>query len=246
MKILTEEKITHPKAVIFDTDNTLYLYRPAHEAAMKEVIRKATSLLKVGREDFLEAFSKSRQEVKEQLKDTAASHSRLIYFQKTLEELGMGTRIFLTLDLEQTYWRTFLANTRLFDHVLDFLQLLKSDGVKTANITDLTAQIQFRKIVYFGLDEYFDYVVSSEEAGADKPDRKPFDIALSKLNLPPEGIWMIGDNPVNDIQGGNDVGLFTILKINNDGDLEKDNFNKPNLVVENYKDLITLYNSITE
>ena len=72
------------------------------------------------------------------------------------------------LDLEQTYWRTFLINCKLFSGVLDFVQLLKSKGIATANITDLTAQIQFRKLVYFGLDEYFDYVVTSEEAGKDK------------------------------------------------------------------------------
>ena len=244
MKILTDKEIIKPKAVIFDTDNTLYPYKPAHEAALKEVVIKAQNLLKVNKEDFLEAFKISRKKVKTQLGNTAASHSRLLYFQKTIEQLGMGTRIFLTLDLEQTYWRTFLANTRLFDDVKEFLQLLKSQGVKTANITDLTAQIQFRKIMFFGLDEFFDYVVSSEEAGANKPDSKPFEIALSKLNIDPSMIWMIGDNLINDIQGGNEVGLFTIQKIHEDIDIKKNNSNKPGVVVENYKDLINLYNSI--
>lgn len=244
MKILTDKEIIKPKAVIFDTDNTLYPYKPAHEAALKEVVIKAQNLLKVNKEDFLEAFKISRKKVKTQLGNTAASHSRLLYFQKTIEQLGMGTRIFLTLDLEQTYWRTFLANTRLFDDVKEFLQLLKSQGVKTANITDLTAQIQFRKIMFFGLDEFFDYVVSSEEAGANKPDSKPFEIALSKLNIDPSMIWMIGDNLINDIQGGNEVGLFTIQKIHEDIDIKKNNSIKPRVVVENYKDLINLYNSI--
>ena len=214
MKILTEEKITKPKAVIFDTDNTLYPYKPAHEAALKEVVVKAQNLLKVDKEDFLETFENSRKKIKSQLGNTAASHSRLLYFQKTIEQLGMGTRIFLTLDLEQTYWRTFLANTRLFDHVKEFLQLLKGQGVKTANITDLTAQIQFRKIVFFGLDEFFDYVVTSEEAGKDKPSRKPFDLALEKLQVEQEKVWMIGDSAENDIYGAKkNFNMTTIQKI---------------------------------
>ena len=66
-----------------------------------------------------------------------------------------------------------MVNTRLFPGVREFLQQLKSIGIRTANITDLTAQIQFRKMVYFGLDEYFDYVVTSEEAGCDKPTSSP-------------------------------------------------------------------------
>jgi FMN phosphatase YigB (HAD superfamily) len=72
--------------------------------------------------------------------------------------------------------------------VQDFIVQLKSDGIITANITDLTAQIQFRKMVYLGLDEYFDYVVTSEEAGKDKPHRAPFDIILSKIDVAPSEI----------------------------------------------------------
>jgi putative hydrolase of the HAD superfamily len=75
-------------------------------------------------------------------------------------------------------------------------------GIPTAIVTDLTAQIQFRKVVYFGLDQYFDYIVTSEEAGFDKPHEAPFQIALEKMRPKGDCIWMIGDNPVNDIRGG--------------------------------------------
>ena len=201
-----------PKAVIFDTDNTLYPYDPAHFAATKAVQDKATSLLGVTCQEFDIAFKAARQDVKNRLEGTASSHSRLLYFQRTLESLGMGTQILLTLDLEQTYWSAFLANARLFPGVRDFILQLKSDGVVTANITDLTSQIQFRKIVYFGLDEYFDYVVTSEEAGRDKPDKAPFEIALSKIGFQPSEIWMLGDNPISDIEGAASVGMTPIQK----------------------------------
>ena len=49
MKILTDKEIIKPKAVIFDTDNTLYPYKPAHEAALKEVVITAQKLLKVNK-----------------------------------------------------------------------------------------------------------------------------------------------------------------------------------------------------
>ena len=181
LKIYQDIVISKPKAIIFDTDNTLYLYEVAHRAAMKSAMQKAENTLGVSSQDFQQVFDLSRKEIKLQLGSTASSHSRLLYFQRAIEKLGMGTRIFLTLDLEQTYWREFLVNTRLFPGVREFLQQLKSIGIKTANITDLTAQIQFRKMVYFGLDEYFDYVVTSEEAGCDKPNIEPFRMALNKL-----------------------------------------------------------------
>ena len=34
LEVLSTQKIIKPKAVIFDTDNTLYLYEPAHKSAI--------------------------------------------------------------------------------------------------------------------------------------------------------------------------------------------------------------------
>ena len=87
-------------------------------------------------------------------------------------------------------------------------------GIPTAIVTDLTAQIQFRKVVYFGLDQYFDCIVTSEEAGFDKPHEAPFKIALQKMRPKGNNIWMIGDNPVNDIRGAREnISATTIQKI---------------------------------
>ena len=201
-----------PQAIIFDTDNTLYPYKPAHKAATKAVEVKACDLLGISLEKFNKAFITARLEVKVQLNKTASSHSRLLYYQRTIEILGLNTQILMTLDLEQTYWRTFLANCRLFPEVKEFILDLKNEGVVTAIITDLTAQIQFRKIIYFGLDSYFDYVVTSEEAGADKPSRAPFEIALKKLQIPSEDIWMIGDDSNSDIMGASQFNMLTLQK----------------------------------
>ncbi len=201
-----------PEAVIFDTDNTLYPYEPAHMAATRAVEAKVESTLGIKKEIFSAKFKEARQETKNRLGSIASSHSRLLYLQRTIEKLELGTRILIVLDLEQTYWRTFLINCKLFSGVLDFVQLLKSKGIATANITDLTAQIQFRKLVYFGLDEYFDYVVTSEEAGKDKPSREPFQLALEKLQVAEEKVWMIGDSAENDIYGAKKNFQMTTLQ----------------------------------
>jgi putative hydrolase of the HAD superfamily len=179
-----------------------------------------------------------------QLGNTASSHSRLLYFQRAIEKLGMGTRIFLALDLEQTYWREFLVNTRLFPGVREFLQQLKSIGIRTANITDLTAQIQFRKMVYFGLDEYFDYVVTSEEAGCDKPNIEPFKMALNKLQADPADVWMIGDSPENDIYGAkSNFKMTTLQKIHKGVKIGSNQF-APDVSFDHYSELISLISDL--
>jgi HAD superfamily hydrolase (TIGR01549 family) len=205
---------TLPDAILFDTDNTLYHYDPAHNAAQNAVRDKVKSTFSITTEDFDKAFSEARKQIKSRLKETAASHSRLLYLQRMLEIMGLGSQVLLALDFEQTYWRTFLSNSVLFEDVKELLDDLRLLGIPTAIVTDLTSQIQFRKVVYFGLDQYFDYIVTSEEAGFDKPHGAPFQIALEKMNPKGNNIWMIGDNPVNDIRGGREqIHAVTLQKI---------------------------------
>lgn len=215
VKIYSEARLARlPDAILFDTDNTLYPYDPAHHAAQNAVREKVVSTFSISAEEFDRGFSEARRQVKERLKHTAASHSRLLYLQRMLEILGLGSQVLLALDFEQTYWRTFLSNAVLFDEVKELLDDIRLLGIPTAIVTDLTAQIQFRKVVYFGLDHYFDYIVTSEEAGFDKPHAAPFQIALEKMRPKGDNIWMIGDNPINDIRGGREmINAVTLQKL---------------------------------
>ena len=201
-------------AILFDTDNTLYPYDPAHLVAQMAVEKKVVDAFSITTIDFDKAFQKARSDVKQRLDGTAASHSRLLYMQRMLEIMGLGSQVLLALDLEQTYWRTFLSNAVLFEGVKDLLDDIRLLGVPTAIVTDLTAQIQFRKIVYFGLDHYFDHIVTSEEAGYDKPRKEPFELAVDKMKPRRDCIWMVGDNPLNDIQGAREsINAVTFQKL---------------------------------
>lgn len=215
MNILNPQRLTRlPDAFLFDTDNTLYPYDPAHAAAMQAVRRKVASTFSITEADFDMAYGEARQQIKHRLEHTASSHSRLLYLQRMLEIMGLGSQVLLALDFEQTYWRSFLSNAVLFDGVKDVLDDIRLLGIPTAIVTDLTAQIQFRKVVYFGLDHYFDYIVTSEEAGHDKPHEAPFQIAIEKMRPKGDRIWMIGDNPVNDILGAREkINAVTLQKI---------------------------------
>ncbi len=215
MKIQNPERFTRlPDAFLFDTDNTLYPYDPAHAAAMRAVRHKVTTTFSIAEADFDKAFDEARKQIKNRLKHTASSHSRLLYLQRMLEIMGLGSQVLLALDFEQTYWRTFLSNAILFEDVKGVLDDIRLLGIPTAIVTDLTAQIQFRKVVYFGLDHYFDYIVTSEEAGHDKPHQAPFQIAIEKMRPEGDCIWMIGDNPVNDIQGARQkINAVTLQKL---------------------------------
>ena len=246
-KLLNPDCFTQlPDAILFDTDNTLYHYDPAHDAAMKAVRDKVTRTLMITPAQFDDAFAQARSEIKARLKHTASSHSRLLYMQRMLEILGLGSQVLRALDFEQTYWRTFLSNAILFDDVKELLDDLRLIGIATAIVTDLTAQIQFRKIVYFGLDHCFDYIITSEEAGFDKPNAAPFQIALEKLNSKSNCIWMVGDNPVNDIQGAREnINAVTIQKVHHGVEIGQGNA-APDCVVQSFSELRKLLQTILE
>ena len=96
-------------------------------------------------------------------------------------------------------------------------------------------------MVYFGLDEYFDYVVTSEESGADKPNPLCFEIALNKIGLPSSSkIWMIGDDHESDIKGANYFELTTLYKVNRSS-LENDT---ADIVFDNFNHLCKFYSDL--
>jgi len=214
MKIRRRELFDQqPSCVLLDLDDTLYEYAPAHAAGLAAAQEFAGEALNLAPGDFLANFEHARVELKNRLGPVASSHSRLLYFARAIERSGFSTQPLIALQMEQTYWRAFLSNATLFDEVIDFLDDLRIAGIPAVIVTDLTAQIQYRKIIHFGLDRYVDWIVTSEESGADKPTAVNFELALAKLGGVEGVIWMVGEHPRCDLIGARDaVGAVCIQK----------------------------------
>ena len=240
------KKLIKPQAVLFDTDNTLYDYLPANKAAEKAACKKAENLLGINSKTFYEYFYKARSEVKKNISHTASGHSRLLYFQRMIELLGFKAQLLLALDLEQTFWRTFLVNSSLFSGVSESLLLLRKKNIPIGIVTDLTAHIQLRKLTYFGLEDTFDAVVTSEEIGHDKPDERNFIYILKKLGLDQNCVfWMIGDDSKADIKGAKDVGAITFQKLHKGVNIGENEF-QPDYSFKSYWDFLRFLKSFLQ
>lgn len=234
-----------PDCILFDIDNTIYSYEPAHKEALKALKLNIRDTLNVKIKDIDINFEKARNDIKKQLKNTASSHNRLLYIQRTLEHFGLGSQILLSLNLEQIYWSTFLSHAKLFENLEDFLEEVRLLKIPLAIITDLTAQIQFRKMVYFDLDHYFDYIITSEEVGFDKPNPKPFLFALRKMQFKKtNNLWFIGDNPIKDIEGAKRSLRATTLQKMHTGIHPSKGKYRADLEFSHYKELIKLLKKI--
>ncbi len=63
----------------------------------------------------------------------------------------------------------------------------------------------------YGLFQYFDHFVFSDEAGAAKPAPRVFDLATQGLGVAANELAHVGDRPANDIAGPNAYGSHSVL-----------------------------------
>lgn len=218
---------TCPDLIMVDLDNTLYSYTTAHGAAMNEVASIVSDRISLSPTEFDSLYSQARMAIKERIDGTASSHSRLLYFQHMLESIGLGNQVLLMMELENAYWRTFLVNSRLYDGVLPLLETARLASIPLCIVTDLCAQIQFKKLAYLGIENYFDFVVTSEESGSDKPKANSFKLAFEKHGRHVDTAWMIGDNVDADAYGAKlAVGAITLIR---SSDTTKREFENPHV-----------------
>jgi putative hydrolase of the HAD superfamily len=184
-----------PSLVIFDLDDTLYPYEPCHRAGTAAVVAFATRELGVKDRAFLDVWDGARKRVKSRLGETGSSHSRLLYGHEAIEMLGLRSQPALALALEQEYWREYLLAAKLRPGARDLLSSLRYNNIPIAIVTDLTAQIQFRKLVHLELDQVVDHVVTSEEATGDKLTLEPFRVLFDRLpRQDGNHVWFVGDS----------------------------------------------------
>ncbi len=101
------------------------------------------------------------------------------------------------------------ANGELYPGALDMLHRLKSTA-RLAMVTNALADVQRPRLERLGIEELFEAIVISTEAGSAKPDPAIFDVTFEALGWPDKaGVVIVGDNLSADIAGGRGYGIDT-------------------------------------
>lgn len=193
--------------LLFDLDDTLVDSRSAYVYGMK----------KVGLSENDSSYLKGREAVKKMLPSGAPSaRSRFLYFKQMLQMRGEYTPQ-RHLEICHAYENGVVEyvgkqwqNLGRSDFFLD----LKKHFPKIGIVTNETTRMQILKVMAFDPNfEIFDYIVTSEEAGCEKPQEKIFQLAFDHFKAPLKEFVMIGDSFKNDIEPATKLGITAIKTV---------------------------------
>lgn len=206
------------KAVFFDLDGTLYDYDEGDRLGKEAIISYMKAHFGLEPETTRDALRRAFRESRERIGyDSGSTHNRLIRYQMMLEDLSLPIHPH-AMALASLYWDTLIGCSSPEPGLVPLLKALKEGGFVTGVGTNMTAMIQFRKLEALGLWPCIDVLVTSEEVGTEKPDRRVFDWCARKAGLANSECIYIGDTWAHDVKGAEKAGMTGVLYKGKDRD----------------------------
>ncbi|GGD55802.1 HAD family hydrolase [Paenibacillus nasutitermitis] len=190
------------KAVIFDLDNTL-LNRTATFRRFSEKLM----------DHYFPDLSPADREIRIEFIRTADQdgykNKPVLFAELAAHELFPWNPAPQSQELLAFYEREYVNSSVLMESAVELLTHCRRN-YKLGLITNGQTRIQYGKMDLLAIRDHFDHISVSEEAGVKKPDRRIYELSLSKLGVRPEEAVYIGDHPVNDIEGAAAAGMHTL------------------------------------
>ncbi len=207
--------LTNVQAVITDIDSTLYFFDPAHEKTLEECrdFFEKDFQGQFDADQFIKDYLEEREKLAKRLAPQGACRSRLFAMQVIFERMNVKQSYVKAMEYEQFYWQHFMTHMKRDEDAFRFLEACKAKNIPVCALTDMQSHFQIQKLQALKLENLIDYLVTSEEAGAEKPAKVAFQRALDKLGKDPQHVIMIGDNYEKDIVGAEKMGIkgYTVL-----------------------------------
>ncbi|MFY9638360.1 MAG: TIGR02253 family HAD-type hydrolase [Methanobacterium sp.] len=191
------------KAVFFDIDDTLYdtsgFAKLARKAALSVMIDAGLPL------SSDEAYALLREIIKEK----GSNYDRHLNV-LTKRVFGEEKPLLIALGMI-TYHNVKFALLRLFPETMSTLIHLKAQGYHLGVISNGITIKQYEKLVRLGLHHFFHSVITSQEAGVEKPDIAIFELAMKTMGCKAENSVMIGNSFNDDVLGAINAGMSAVF-----------------------------------
>ncbi|MGC9516329.1 MAG: TIGR02253 family HAD-type hydrolase [Methanomicrobiales archaeon] len=217
------------KGVLFDIDDTLYdtsgFAKLARKAALNVMIEGGLPL------EPHEPYLHLRRIIKEK-GSNYDKHFNVL----TQEVLGKENPLLIALGMI-TYHNVKFALLRPFPETNSTLLHLNKKGYHLGVVSNGITIKQWEKLIRLGLYHFFDQVITSQEAGVEKPDPKIFELALSNMGCKSDKSVMVGNKFSEDIMGAINAGMSAILVNSKLEESEKDFIKKEKIELEVLSDI---------
>ncbi len=212
------------KAVIFDFDGVILLTSRLSYAIWKENFKRAGV-------DFTEADYKTFQgmRAKDKVPMILKNHGK---YSKALADEVLKDREKLKVEAIKNLSDKELKEITVPGSI-DFLRLLKKNGVRTALVTSNPQHTAKELLKRLGIEVLFDVFVFGDDVKKGKPNPHAFLLASRKLGVDP-GHCIVFEDAVNGIQAAKSAGMRVIALNtgNNHGNLAKE---RPDKIVDDFR-----------
>lgn len=108
--------------------------------------------------------------------------------------------------LAQTYWDYFCSTCIYEDGAAEVIHAA-SAKYKLGIVSNGVGIAQRGRLAAGSIDQLFDSIVVSDEAGVRKPNKDIFNISLQELSLSRDEVLFVGDSLKDDYAGANNIGI---------------------------------------
>ena len=226
-------------AIFFDIDDTLYpsyeFSEMARDAALEAMIRAGLRMPK-------EQLQKELEEVITEFSSNYEHH-----FDKLLLRIpkryykGVNAAVLVAAAVV-AYHDTKFRYLRPYEDVYEVIKLLYNTDLILGVITDGLTVKQAEKLVRLKVLPYLtpNAIFISDQIGIGKPNVKLYLRACNDLNVRPAECMYVGDNPINDIDPPNKIGMVTVRNMRSSRYLHIKGETEPDYEIHNFWDLLDI------
>jgi putative hydrolase of the HAD superfamily len=194
-----------PQAILFDLDNTLFFITTRRKVPGNKCCSFVTdNRVPFDAETLLEAVNREKNRYWSNPERYRAGRLNINQARRDIVKKALASLQFYDdpqiMVMVESISKLQKELVCLFPESIRTLEHLKSAGIKMVLITNGMVENQRPKIEKFNLARFFEFCLIEEEVGFGKPDLRVFQLALQKLHLKPDRVWMVGDNLVWDVE----------------------------------------------